>query len=332
MGYTKSKKNIIVGFSRYLLCYRVRFSGLILALLLNGGFSTSAKASIESHFLYQLSNFYGPVPYSWARIRVDENRNEVYVVDTMEVNIRIFNAQGMEIYRFGDDGNLGSVLDLAIEENGNLIVLSRNRFERSIIVCNFRGEPISRLELTNLPAEFSGFSPDQMVYRREKLYLLDANDSTIVVTKTNGVFLNGYDLIDLIDFEGKKPDGIEVVGFSVDDDGNVFFSIPVLFSVFKLFPDSTLLSFGEPGGAPGKFNLAGGVAVDDRNNIFVADWLKSAVLIFDKDFSFQTQFGYRGERPENITAPKYLALDSKGRLYVSQVGGRGVSVFKIDYD
>ena len=63
----------------------------------------------------------------------------------------------------------------------------------------------------------------------------------------------------------------------------------------------------------------------------MADRLKSAVLIFDRDFQFQLEFGYRGIRPENLIGPRNLALDAKGRLYVSQLGGRGISVFKITH-
>jgi hypothetical protein len=63
----------------------------------------------------------------------------------------------------------------------------------------------------------------------------------------------------------------------------------------------------------------------------VADRLKSAVLIFDKNFKFVREFGYRGSKPDNLAGPRDLGLDAEGRLYVSQLASRGVSVFKITY-
>jgi hypothetical protein len=36
-------------------------------------------------------------------------------------------------------------------------------------------------------------------------------------------------------------------------------------------------------------------------------------------------------RPGNLLAPTNLALDGKGKLYVSQLGKRGVSVFQISH-
>jgi hypothetical protein len=75
----------------------------------------------------------------------------------------------------------------------------------------------------------------------------------------------------------------------------------------------------------------GGIVADERGNYYVADRLRCVVLIFDKDFRFQKEFGYRGANPENLIGPRNLVLDTGGRLYVSQLRSRGVSVFKINY-
>jgi DNA-binding beta-propeller fold protein YncE len=75
----------------------------------------------------------------------------------------------------------------------------------------------------------------------------------------------------------------------------------------------------------------GGIVVDDLGYYYVADRLKSAVIVFDRDLRFQTEFGFRGFKPDNLMGPKNLALDAEGRLYVSQLRSRGVSVFKIDH-
>jgi 6-phosphogluconolactonase (cycloisomerase 2 family) len=75
----------------------------------------------------------------------------------------------------------------------------------------------------------------------------------------------------------------------------------------------------------------GGIVADDKGFLYVADRLKSAVLIFDKDFKFQAEFGYRGIKPNNLIGPNSLGLDNQGLLYVSQLRSRGISVFKISY-
>ena len=52
-------------------------------------------------------------------------------------------------------------------------------------------------------------------------------------------------------------------------------------------------------------------------------------MVFDKDFSFLTEFGNRGLRPENLIIPDDLAIDKRDRLYVTQARRRGVSVFAL---
>ena len=289
------------------------------------------RAEVQTDFLYSLSNFSGTVPLNLARINFDEDRNEIYVTDTSNSGVRIFNAQGMEIYRFGDDWNLGSIIAAAVRKDGNILVLNQTISKNGIYLCNFRGEVISGLALKGLPSGFEGFSPSDMVYRHEKLYLLDNNAMRLLVTDSNGVSVVGYDLASVTEVEDKKRAQTAIGGLSVDREGNILFTVPVMFSAFKLTPQGKLFGFGRPGSAPGRFNNTGGIVADDRGYYYVADRLKSAVLIFDKNFKFVREFGYRGPKPDNLTGPRDLSLDAEGRLYVSQLASRGVSVFKITY-
>ncbi len=152
----------------------------------------------------------------------------------------------------------------------------------------------------HFPPDFSGFSPTDMVYRHGMLYLLDNNSLRLAVTDSNGVFLTGYDLAVLMEIEEQKRNVTQIGGFSVDRAGNIFFTVPVLFSAFKLSADGKLAGFGNPGSAPGRFNITGGIVADDTGYIYVADRLKSAVLIFDQNFKFVNEFGYRGRKPYNL--------------------------------
>jgi hypothetical protein len=295
-------------------------------------YSNNVFAGIETSFLYRLSNFSGPIPYNWANVTVDEQRNEIYVLDHQERDITLFNDRGMEFYHFGDDGSLGSAVDAAVDKEGNILVLSAARSKILISKYNFRGDPIGQLEAKNIPPDFSTFSPDRMVYRQGLLYLLDSRGLRVAVIDGDGLFQNGYDLGSLAGIQEKERDGTDISGFSVDSAGDILFTIPVKFAAFVLSPDGTIIKFGGPGGAPGKFNNVGGIVADDRGYYYVADKLKSAILVFDKDLQFQLEFGYRGLRPENLNGPKNLALDSEGKLYVSQLGNRGISVFQITYE
>ena len=317
--------------SQFLFALKRAIAAVSALTVLSGIVCTPALAEVETTFLYSLSNFSGRVPFNWAHVDVDEERNEIYVADARLGEIRIFNQKGMEIYRFGDDGNLGTIVDVAVKSNGDILVLSRSMQKHSILLCNFKGEPVSTLKLQNFPPDFSDFSPGRVVYRHGQLYLLDKRSLRLAVTDPAGVFKNGYDIGSLINIEERKRAASEISGFSVDHQGNMLFTVAVLFSAFRLTPDAKIKAFGRPGSAPGRFNITGGIVADARGYTYVADRLKSAIIVFDQNFRFQTEFGYRGRRPHNLIGPRSLELDAKGNLYVSQLSDKGVSVFKITY-
>jgi len=311
---------------------------ILLIILFLIGYSTSAMAEIKASYLYTLSSFTGPIPYSWVELTIDKEKNEVYVCDGWDGSVRIFNENAMEIYNFGEDSDLGNVskTHLAVDKDGNILLLSYNYDVKgtgySIIRCNFRGEVISRFEPQNLPSDFSGFFPSRIIYREGRLYLVDKNLMKVAVTDMNGSYLDGYDLATLLGFDEKKRANTGIVGFDVDKEGNIFFTIPVQFQAYKLSPDRKIVSFGQRGSAPGKFNVVGGIATDDKGYLYLTDTLRCVVMVFDKDFRFLKEFGYRGYGPGNLIAPMELTVDNRGRIYVSQSARRGVSVFQVKID
>lgn len=288
--------------------------------------STPAAAEIRTSFLYTLSDFTGSLPFGAAKLYVDKDSEEIYVI-TGE-SIQVFNKLGMEVYKFNDGGTLGAVRGVAVDGEGNILVLS---YDGVVTRCNYRGEPLSRVDITGLPAEFSGLKPDAIAYRKGRLYLADRGRMQVVVTDGDGSFEKGFDIAALMDLEEKKRRETDIFGFDVDGEGNILITIATLFSAHVLSLDGDIAGFGMPGSKPGSFGIAVDIAADDRGNYFVADALKSVVMIFDKDFNFLTQFGYRGEKPENLVAPGDLAVH-KGLVYVTQGRKRGVSVFRVYYN
>jgi hypothetical protein len=284
------------------------------------------SAQAPGKFLYTLSDFSGMLRYEGVRVYVDQERDEIYVV--YQNLVRIFNASGMEIFGFGDDLDLGQVVDATTDPEGNIILLSFKDSRSLVTRCNFRGVPVGSIEIKNLPAGVV-FHANRLVLRNGLFYFASLGASSVIVTDANGEFRKYVQFASLLDPDDRKKGEVETIGFTVDQEGSVFFTMPVLFKVFKLSPDGTLSFFGKPGSAPGRFGVLAGVAIDSRGDILVADKLKCVVMMFDKDFNFIGEFGYRGPRPENLVVPDDIAVDRQDRLYVSQWRRRGVSVFAL---
>ena len=86
--------------------------------------------------------------------------------------------------------------------------------------------------------------------------------------------------------------------------------------VHRFAPDGCLRhSWGDPGSAPGQFNLPHGIAVLADGRVLVADRENDRIQLFDPEGKYLDQWT-QVQRPTNI------ALDREGRIYVSELWWR----------
>jgi hypothetical protein len=199
----------------------------------------------------------------------------------------------------------------------------------SVHRCNFRGDLKEKVSISGFPEKLADFAPNAIFYREGNLYLVGSGQMRVVVVGKDGRFRDWLDLAELIEVPENERKDTEISGFSMDDEGNMLFTVNVLFSAYKVFPDRKFARFGTKGSAPGKFSNISGIAADKYGHIFVADSLRSVILVFSKDLAFITEFGSRGSKPENLFGPRLIATDNAGRVYISQTRARGVSVFSV---
>ena len=279
--------------------------------------------------LYELSDFNGPVPYSDVILHADRRHDEVYAV--VGNNVRVFNRSGMEIYRFQHDRTESKILDLAVDEHGDIFTLNldslagRDELIWWVNHCDYRGEITGRIVLSGLPAEIAGFVPNRMVYHDGQFVLLDKSDLQVVTIDRSGRFQSYRDLVDLFDIE--EPASKEIFGFSIDRSGNMLFTIPVLFRAFVVAPDGTVRSFGSPGSSPGRFGIAAGIVAGDDGHVVIADKLRRVVMVFDATFQLVTEFA--GNDKWTLSRPTNVELGNAGRIYITQSQQRGVAVLSL---
>jgi hypothetical protein len=305
-----------------------------IALAVSIAASAPASAGVDVGFLYRLSNFSGVLPYSDVQIHADRFHDEVYVGEG-DV-IRVFNATGMEVFEFTHDAaRLGSILDIATVENGEIFILSYCYAASEcphgpiITVYNYRGEPERTFSLTGLPDSLSAFTPNRMLYRNKKLVFASTSALKVAVTDPAGVYESHVDLLSGLEIDDRARDGAELGGFDVDASGAILYTIPTAFKAFRRKPDGTAESWGKSGSSPGNFGIAGSITEDDAGDILVADRARGVVLTFTPNLLFLKEFGSRGTREERLVGPGRLVMGNGGKLYVTQLGLRGIAVFSL---
>ena len=70
------------------------------------------------------------------------------------------------------------------------------------------------------------------------------------------------------------------------------------------------------------------VANDGLGNVYALGTFNNAVFKFGPDGKYLNRFGGRGDKPGQFTAPSAIAVDGKGRVYVSDF--KGIQVFDSD--
>lgn len=286
--------------------------------------------SVEATFAHELSTPNGPVLLSWPSLAYDRAHDELFVV--AEGFVRIFDASGMEVYRFGDDGALGNIMRVAVLDDGDLVLLTTLDGKRAYLRCDFRGELIETMSLTGLPKALAGFEPDQLVHRGGKLYFAERGTMRVVVTDVAGAYREHVRLRDLVasalanDAERKPPAAMD--GFNVDPAGKLLFTMSTLFAGGAAPRNGALRLFGTRGSTPGRFNIIGGIDSDEAGNVYVTDRLRSVVSVWDRDLHFLGEFGHRGDDEAGISTPFELAVGN-GNVFVTQAGKRGVKVWRV---
>ena len=312
----------------------MRFGRISIGLLGALALASTPSAAVSVKYLYRLSDFSGVVPYSDVQIHADRAHDEVYVGEGD--SIRVFNASGMEIFEFSHDAmHLGSVADLAVDEKGDILVLSYRpgSSERpggmQVTRYTYRGEPKGEFEISGLPGEIGDFSPNRMILHGDGIAFASTMACTVVFTDRSGAYVRHVDLLDALPAGDKGRDGAELGGLFIDAKDAILYTIPTAFHAFRRNPDGTFESFGKPGSAPGTFGVTGAILEDDAGDIFVADRARGVVIVFDPNLRYVSEFGGRGHRDERLLRPGALVLGNEGKLYVTQLGFRGVSVFAV---
>jgi hypothetical protein len=283
---------------------------------------------VDVAFLYKLSSTTGVIPFHGLNVSFDPRGKETLVVGSGRVTL--FNPTGMEIFSFGDDPELGSIVGAAPTDDGDFVLLSYGKGEApSIVVANFRGELKGLVEPKGLPAQVpQPFRANAIGWAQGHVYLADLAGMRVVVLGMDGEFVAFHDLARLCDIADNKRVDNGVKGLRVAENGDILFTVQPMFRAFVLSPDGTFRSFGVKGSAPGKFNIVSGIARDERGYYYVTDILKSAVLVFDKEFRWVKEFGYRTGKPGALYAPVDVAAGD-GKIFVSQFAKKGVSVFEV---
>ena len=99
---------------------------------------------------------------------------------------------------------------------------------------------------------------------------------------------------------------------------------PVQVTPFQFKP---ILSFGKEGSSKGMFSFLGGVAVNAKNEIAVADSNNHRVQIFNSEGNYLRSFGRHGTKEEEFRSPIGITYHNNGNIFVVDYGNNKIQIF-----
>ena len=97
--------------------------------------------------------------------------------------------------------------------------------------------------------------------------------------------------------------------------------------ILKPFQVKPVLSFGKEGSGDGMLKNPLGVAVNDRDELLVADNMNHRVQVFNSDGTFLRSFDHKGENDGEFNRPFGIAIDKDRNIFVGDCTSHRVHIF-----
>lgn len=128
-------------------------------------------------------------------------------------------------------------------------------------------------------------------------------------------------------------------GVAVDRQGRIYATDVANARIVKFDRDGTVdPSWGAQGSIDARFHESNGIAIDRRGNVYATDvivvfsdrLLGGRVLRFDRTGAFVGEWGYVTQEPWRFSYPNGVAVDDRGRIYVTDLYAARVEKFRND--
>ncbi len=266
----------------------------------------------------------------------DRNRDELYVINGVNNRIIVYGPDFFPQNSLGKGRGIDSPMGGYIAPDGKIYIAQAGLTGSAprITILNNAFMPEKEIMMSDMP-DSSKFIPQKITEANEKLYITGLHAKRILILGADGHFIKwfavaidkrgNYAFSDLDDSHEKTY----IRDVASDYLGN-FFLLSEETSKIYVFNanDDFLYSFGVKGGAEGKMSRPRGLAIDEKKHcIYVVDYMRHTVLVYDFAGKFRFEFGGRGWGDEWFNYPADIELGAQGRVIVADFFNQKVKVF-----
>ncbi len=248
----------------------------------------------------------------------------LYVADTYNHRIQVFDPNGHFVRAFGSEGAQPGALSrpkgLAWGPDRLLYVADTGNHRAQAF--DMQGKVALILgSLGNLPGQFN--APEGIAVGADgTLYVADTQNRRVQKFAPDGRFLLSW---------GNSGSGqgefLQPTGIAVDRDGRVLVVDTQNHRVQVFSADGRYLwELGKAGRRAGEFDSPRGIATDDQGYMYVVDTGNGRVQVFDSAGRFHTQVGHLGKLHGEFYYPAGVWVDAQRSLYVADTINHRVQI------
>jgi DNA-binding beta-propeller fold protein YncE len=258
---------------------------------------------------------------------VTATNNRIYVSDTKNCRIQIFDIDGNPMKTFGKYGKKAGEFQfpygLAADSKGNIYVADLY----SGTVTRFDQEGKFLGTVVNKGSSAGIQSPAGLAIKNNLLYVTDVKECNVQIFDLNGK------PVQQVSSGGRTPGKLYAPNaIAVDNKGTMYVTDTGNSRVQVFDKTGKLLRIinGSPDGK-GQPVLTNprGVAVDKNGNVYVVSNLTHMLYGFDKNGARLFAMGKQGEGEKQFFLPNGLFIDDNNFVYVTETANIRVSVFQL---
>ncbi|MEM7347113.1 MAG: choice-of-anchor Q domain-containing protein [Chloroflexota bacterium] len=253
---------------------------------------------------------------------VTDGDGNIYVVDTNNHRVQIFNGSGVPISAWGQQGSLDGQFEsptaLTIDSANHIYVADTANHR----IQKFDHEGDHILTWGSLGAGDGQFDVPSGITRDRlnNIYVADAGNHRIQKFDSDGNHLLSWGSQGSNDGRFNVPNGL-----AVDQDSNIYVTDTGNHRIQKFDSDGNhLLSWGSQGSNDGQFNVPNGLAVDQDSNIYVTDTGNHRIQKFDSDGNHLLSWGSQGSNDGQFEAPQGITIGHINHLYVADTANHRI--------
>ncbi len=253
--------------------------------------------------------------------------DRIYVSDTNNKRIEIFDYQGNPIKNFGSWGNKNDQFQFpyGIAGDSKGVIYVADLYKGTVAKFDKDGKYLG-LFAEKSPADKTFGAPAGLAIKDDKVYVTDVKLNGVKVFDLNGKLLKEFGKKGLGNGQFNAPNAI-----TADNNGNIYVTDTGNQRV-QIFDKNgkflRIINGSLDGKGQSVFVNPRGVGVDDKGNVYVVSNLTHRFYVFDKDGKQTFNVGGYGDQENQFSLPNGLFVDEQGRIYVTDTTNQRVAVYQ----